>query len=95
MTNKKNLSRLTANSLSFSLIALLGAQATHKPGDFPSPPWPPHSHIEVAPVVSSTVMKITAGDAVVFIGPNRSVSLTGQAMTAEQGYFQPGVSVEL
>jgi hypothetical protein len=60
MNNKKNLSHLAVGGLSISLIALLGAQATHKPGDFPSPPWPPHSHIEVeAPVVSSMTARVS------------------------------------
>ena len=39
--------------LSMSLIAFLLPQASHKPGDYPTPPYPPHAHIEAAPTESS------------------------------------------
>jgi formate hydrogenlyase subunit 3/multisubunit Na+/H+ antiporter MnhD subunit len=50
---KDNTLKLAVDTVSVSLVALLAAHATHKPGDFPSPPWPPHAHIEAATVVSS------------------------------------------
>jgi hypothetical protein len=40
--------------LAICLIGALGAHATHKPGDFPSPPWPPGAHIETVVEDGST-----------------------------------------
>lgn len=45
-----------------SLIAFLLAQASHKPGHLPTPPYPPHAHIEVAQTVSSVVAEVSVAN---------------------------------
>ena len=53
--------------VSLSLIAFLLANASHSPDEFPTPPYPPHAHIEQGtPSVSSVVANVAAMDAAVY-----------------------------
>jgi hypothetical protein len=65
MHKKKTLEQRHAHFLSgmaASLTVVMTVHAAHKPGDFPTPPYPPHAHVEQAPMDSSVTGSFSIAD---------------------------------
>ena len=86
---KKNLPRYATTGITFSLIAFLGAQNVHEPGHFPTPPYPPHAHIEADSNVSSapSVSPAFLASAITEVRGDVSIPLTGEVIDTQPGYM--------